>query len=92
MKVVASAIIGASSVVLCKEGYAAAAQFCDIFMWHGSNTVPAGPVCLVWGNRFNAWFDLLFYVSDPPPPLWGRTVRCARAVRKVGCSPPPGVR
>ena len=23
---------------------------------------------------------------------WGRTVRCARAVRKVGCSPPPGVR
>ena len=22
----------------------------------------------------------------------GRTVRCARAVRKVGCSPPPGVR
>ena len=22
---------------------------------------------------------------------WGRTVRCARAVRKVGCSPPPGV-
>ena len=24
--------------------------------------------------------------------FWGRTVRCARAVRKVGCSPPPGVR
>ena len=24
--------------------------------------------------------------------LGGRTVRCARAVRKVGCSPPPGVR
>ena len=23
---------------------------------------------------------------------WGRTVRCARAVRKNGCSPPPGVR
>ena len=46
--------------------------------------------------------------NDPPPPggggrealsngrpgplLRGRTVRCARAVRKVGCSPPPGVR
>ena len=26
------------------------------------------------------------------PNLRGRTVRCARAVRKVGCSPPPGVR
>ena len=26
------------------------------------------------------------------PGFRGRTVRCARAVRKVGCSPPPGVR
>ena len=29
---------------------------------------------------------------DGRPEHWGRTVRCARAVRKVGCSPPPGVR
>ena len=30
-----------------------------------------------------------FWFAGVPKLLWGRTVRCARAVRKVGCFSPP---
>ena len=44
------------------------------------------------------WFAFVCFLirshppSPPPPPTRGCTVRCERAVRKVGCSAPPGVR
>ena len=39
----------------------------------------------------NSFQVFLFAVEFTGCRQWGRTVRCARAVRKVGCSPPPGV-
>ena len=53
--------------------------------------------CFVKGPRVWGWGWIRLIVGGETAKAgfgwsWGRTVRCARAVRKVGCSPPPGVR
>ena len=70
--------------------------FASTYFWH-LLTIPHFPPFPKFPPPFPPFFPApaacrLIRLRVPRMLVWGRTVRRARAVRKVGCSPPPGVR